>query len=204
MSDPRVPARVAFVAAGVNVVALLCMGAFLRLGLPGGSSTFAERARYISTHRAVWITGWLAWNFAAMSLLGFYVVLAERFRSGAPHLVAFALILATAGLAADLSAEGILMTVTPNFTFERVAITLTGFVGNGLYTLAGIALTLAARRTLSRALVVLGMTTWAFGLALAAATLARAPGAQVVTTALVMPLFILWALLVGRWLQRAS
>src|SRR5205085_11102929 len=104
--------------------------------------------------------------------------------------------LAVAGLGPDISAEALLMSRTaagpaPDAsTIQSLAVLLTGYVANGLYTFAGILLTVAGRRDLPPRLVALGAVAWTCGLGSAASTLVRASGIQIASTAVLMPVFI--------------
>jgi len=199
--------RVAYAAAGINAAAALVMLLWLRPGVPPGEEQLSERIAYVADNVGVWRTGWFVWNLAAISLVAFYVVLMLHWRGRAPILCRAAVLLAGAGLAADVGAESLLMIVSPGAdatTFaliEKIAFALTGYLGNGLYTLAGIALTIAGARELPRGLLVLGGLAWTAGLALSASTLAGWTDGQFASTAALMPLFIAWAVLVGRWLR---
>ncbi|MCI0341535.1 MAG: hypothetical protein L0216_10380 [Planctomycetales bacterium] len=206
--SPRVAARVAWAAAALNLLAAVAMLGVLRPGLPEPGNDADSRLRWISGHTAAWWAGWLLWHAAAISLLALYVSLAGIWRERAPVRCGLALLLAAAGLAGDLGAEALLMGVAPGAgpedfrVVEAACWVLTGYLGNGLYTLAGILLTWAGVRELPRPLVALGGAAWAAGLALSAATLAGSQAGQFWSTAFLMPLFVLWAALVGRWLAR--
>ena len=208
---PRHAASAAYVAAAINLAAGIAMLLALRHGVPAGEDELTARIAYIADHTLVWRAGWLIWNVAAISLLGFFVALAARWRERAPILCGLALLCAAAGLAADLAAETILAVVSPGLrgeTFavvESIAISLTGFLGNGLYAVAGILLTVAGRRELPRALLGLAAAVWVMAVWLSASTLVSSATGQFASAALLMPLFVLWAGLTGRWLSaRAS
>ena len=201
----------AYVAAGVNLAAGLVLLLALRHGIPAGESDLSARITYVGDHALVWRLGWLVWNLAAISLLGFFVVLAARWRERSPILCGLALLCAAAGLAADLGAEAILAVVSPGLrgktyaTVESVAVALTGYLGNGLYSVGGILLTVAGRRDLPPALLRLAAAVWAVALWLSVATLVSSNAGQFASAAALMPLFVLWAALTGRWLSgRAS
>jgi hypothetical protein len=205
--EPTRASWVAITAAVLNAAAALVMLIWLRPGVPPGEEQLSERIAYVADNVGVWRASWFVWNLAAISLVAFYVVLMLRWRERAPVLCWGAVLLAAAGLAADTGAEALLMIVSPGAdatTFalvEKIGLALTGYIGNGLYTLAGIALTVAGARELPRGLVVLGALAWAAGLALSASTLAGWGAGQFGTTAALMPLFVAWAYLVGRWLR---
>ena len=203
-------ARAAYVAAALNLVAGLAMLLILLPGLPTEGSLIAERARYVTTEVTAWRVGWLLWHAAAIALLGFYVGLARRWWREAPILGGLALLCGAAGLAADLTAEALYMALAPGADtarfaeIERVAGLLTGYIGNGLYTVAGILITIAGARELPRALLARASVVWLAGLALSASTLLDLAVGQFWSTAILMPAFVLWAALVGRWLSRRA
>jgi hypothetical protein len=211
VATPRHAPTAAFVAAAVNLLAGLVMLLWLRHGIPAGESRLSERISYVGDNIIAWRAGWLVWNLAAISLLGFFVVLAACWRERAPILCGLALLCAAGGLAADLGAETILSVVSPGLrgqTFavvESIAIALTGYLGNGLYAVGGILLTWAGRRELPPMLLWLAGAVWAAALWLSVATLVSSDAGQFASAAVLMPLFVLWAALTGRWLSgRAS
>jgi hypothetical protein len=208
---PRHASTAAYIAAGVNLAAGLVMLLALRYGIPAGESDLSARIAYVGDHILVWRVGWLLWNFAAISLLGFFVALAARWRERAPILCGLALLCAAAGLAADLGAETILAVVSPGLqeqtyaVVESIAVALTGYLGNGLYAVGGILLTLAGRRELPPRLLWLAAAVWTVALWLSVATLVSSDAGQFASAATLLPLFVLWAGSTGRWLSgRAS
>jgi hypothetical protein len=200
-------ADVAWAAAATNLIAALCLATILRPGLPGTGRDAIARETYLRTHVVLWRTGWLAWHAAALTLLALLVVLAFRARRTAPLVSVVALVCATAGIAADLSAEAMLMGVLPSVgrtafaAVERASLLLTGYVGNGLYSLAGALLTAAIYRQLPRAVAILAAVVWGAGFFLSAATLVDAARLQVAATAVLMPAFVVFAALLARWLR---
>lgn len=196
---------VSFVAAAANAVASLVMVIMLRPGLPGFGTADADRLSYIQTHVVEWRLGWLSWNIAAIILLSFFVALSQCANSDAPLVARVALLCATAGLAADLAAEALLMGLQPTATaqlfsaLERATLLLTGYVGNGLYSLCGGLLTWSLRAILPRSLVFVAVVLWGAGLTLSVVTMLDWIAGEVVVTGIVMTLFVLWALLVGMW-----
>ena len=208
--SPRTAARAAYAAAGANAAAAAAMLLWLRRGLPIQGSELRDRMTYVVSNRGAWVAGWLLWNAAAIALVAFYLGLAGLWRERAPIRCGLALLCAAAGLAADLGAEAIYMIVAPALgpeafaVAEKTAGALTGFLGNGLYTIGGVLLTTAGAGELPRRLVGLAAAVWIAGASLAASSLAESPAGQFWTTAALMPLFVVWAVLVGRWLNRAS
>jgi hypothetical protein len=194
--------KLAFLAAFANILAGALTLFVLRHGLPPRS--LADRAAFISSHEVLWRLGWLGWSAAAVTLLGLYLALASRLRHGAPVLCGLAIVVATAGLAADLSAEALLAgftrTTLPNLSLvQSEAFLLTGYVGNGLYTTAGILLTIAGRTELPARVISLGGLVWAAGVLLSVATLVGSTTGEAVSTGIVIASFVVWAGLLGRW-----
>ncbi len=208
---PRRAARIAYAAAAANLAASLAMLLALKPGLPVPGSLPSSRLDFVRTNTGLWRAGWLLWHAAAIALVLFLLLLAVRFSRRAPVRAALAAVLAVTGLAADLAAEAISMGVAPLLDepgFRVAAGTagvLTGYLANGLYTLAGILLTSAGARELPPVLVALAVPLWGAGLCLSASSLLHWPAGELWSTAVLMPLFVLWAALVGRWLAaRAS
>lgn len=202
--------RLAYLSAAVNAVAAVVMVAVLRAGLPGGSDTAGQRLLFIQAHVWQWRVGWLTWNLAALSLLALYVALGRVTGMQRTLLVRVALVFAAAGLAGDLAAEALIMGLEPSLATsafavaERATLLLTGYLGNGLYTVAGAMLTWCLRHALPRWLVALASALWAAGFALSITTLIDSTAGEVVTTGVVMVLFVAWAGLVGRWAQQSA
>jgi hypothetical protein len=198
---------VAYLAAGLNLAAGVATLVLLRPGLPGPGTTPAGRLAYLETQTGAWWAGWLCWQGAALSLLGLFVVLAARWRGRAPVRCGLALLCGAAGLAADVSAQAVYMGVAPRIgpaafpAVEAAAGLLTGYVGNGLYTVAGILLTWAGRAELPRLLLALAVPVWGAGLWLSAASLAQSATGQLLSTAVLIPSFVLWSTSIGRWLS---
>lgn len=200
--------RAAYAAAVFNLIAAATMLFLLEPGLPLEGSAIESRQAWVASHRGVWWTGWIAWQAAAISLLGLYVGLAGLWRERAPILSTLALLVAAAGLAADLGAEAIYMGVLPGLardgyaTAELTGSIFTGYLGNGLYTLAGAMLTVVGRRDLPRTLVALGCLVWTLGAWLSGSALVQSSWGMFWSTATLMPTFVLWTILLGRWLAR--
>ena len=203
----RTSERAAYLAAATNLAAGLVMLAALRRGIPAGEDEVTRRLEYVSEHTLVWRLGWLTWMAAAITLLGLFAVLSVKWRERSPVMCTLALLCAAAGLATDLAAETILVVVVPGLRgeafalAESLAMALTAFLGNGLYAVAGILLTLAGRRELPRSVLVAAAAVWSSALWLSAAALVSSETGQFASAAVLMPLFVLWAALTGRWLS---
>ena len=187
-----------YVCAAVNLAALVAMATLLRPGteiVPGA----ADRIAYITAHHGLWRAGWAIWVAAALSLVAFYAWWGSFLDDTTWALAAVAV--AAMGLVFDLSGESLLIGWLPR-DYDRLApaaTLLTGAAANGLYTLAGIGLTLItpALRGPLRAL------TWALWLAggcVTAFTLARAPLGIAISTTALFVMFCPWTILLGRTL----
>jgi hypothetical protein len=202
----QVRASAPFACAALNLVAIAAMGLVLR---PGSevSGTAATRVAYIASHPALWRGAWLVWIAAALSLVGFYAWWGARFEgreegSGPRAIAVAALVPAVAGLCADLLAESLYIGWLPE-DYERLAPlarVLTGGVGNGLYTLSGIVLTVASPwlRGWPRRLA---WIMWAAGLALAVFSFAGSPAGMAISTGVLFAIFCPWAAWMG-WSAR--
>ncbi len=209
-SSSRVAGRVALLAAGLNLAAGLAMLALLRPGLPGPGSSVEARAAFVVANLITWWLGWLVWHAAALALLAFYVALAGRWWRRAPIRCGLALLCAAAALAVDLAGQALYVGLPPRLgvgelaLLEAVVTILTGYVANGLYTLAGILLVWAGAAELPRGLVLLSVPVWAAGVALSITSLTLWAEGQIWSAAALVPLLALWAALVGRWLLRRA
>ncbi len=213
----------ALAASAVNFLAALLMATVLKPALPTGS--YPERFYYLAGERPLLWLGWGTWMAAAGTLLLFFDGLSSRLE-GEP-LSRAVRGLALAGMVPDLLAETLAAGLLPDLaaryleappeaklflaqsfaTWDRVMVLLTGFLGNGLYTLAGILLSFLLLRTgeLPSSLILLGAPAWAAGLFLSGATLLGSVPGMFLSTALLMPFFCLWTLAVGlHYLCRGS
>lgn len=152
-----------------------------------------ERVRYIGEHLVAWRAAWAVWMAAAVSLLWFYVW--WRARVNAPHV---ALAVALLGIAADWSAELSLVIsgAEGHAAVAPLAFFLTGAVANGLYTIAGVILTLATPLGIgARAYAAL---MWCAGGLLSVGAALALPLLTAGATAALFALFLPWCV----WLAR--
>jgi hypothetical protein len=158
-----------------------------------------ERARYIADHLAAWRIGWMVWMVAALTLVWFY--LWWRARVNGPHV---AVLIALVGIIADWIAEVALIIAGADghAAVAPAAFFLTGAVANGLYTVAGIVLTLATRLgPIARAYAVL---MWAAGAFLSIGAALDAPFITALATMGLFALFIPWCVWLGRRLRNGT
>lgn len=187
----RLSALPAYFCAAANLAAALALLTMLAPGTPLVDEP--ARAAYVRDHLALWRAGWSLWVLAAISLLVFYRWWGVRIGAG-PGPLAFAV----AGFAADLVAESLLIAVAPDRPeVARPSFALTGAVANGLYTLAGVLLTLRTPR-LRGAFAAWTWTVWASGAALSAAALVDVPLLVAAATAVLFALFVPWCVAMGR------
>jgi len=187
-----------YVCAAVNAAAILTMAAVLRSGTEVVPAV-ADRVAYISRHPALWRGGWAVWIAAAVSLVAFYAWWGSWLRRSGWAVAAVGV--AAAGLVCDLFAESLFIGWLPR-DYDRIApfATLcTGAAANGLYTLAGIALTVMTR-ALRGFLLTLTWAVWLAGLALTVCAVARLPAGIAVSTGVLFTLFCPWAVWLGRTL----
>jgi hypothetical protein len=171
----------------------------LRPGL-WGLSEIPQRIAYIREHPILWRCGWAAWIAAASSLLAFYAWWSVRLPR--PRRALAPLGLALLGLACDMAAQSLLIGWLPERmeAISSLGEILTGGAANGLYTLAGILLTLESG-PLPRGLRAWTWAVWCAGAALTVASLARSAQGEVAASAALMALFCPWAVVMGRHLR---
>ena len=185
-----------YACAAVNLAAAVALAAWLRPGTETAGDD-AARIAYISTNQLAWRGGWACWVAAALSLLGFYAWWGARL--GARAWAVAALLVACTGLVLDLSAEALLATWLPRdfASVAPLATLLTGVGGNGLYTIAGIMLTVATPG-LGRVHRAWATVMWAAGLGVSAFAFLHSFTAVGVCTAILFILFCPWCLAIGR------
>lgn len=193
-----------YVIVGLITVACLLMNGPMRGGLPL-DTTVAERMVFVIEHRQIWTLSWLVWMFSALGLFVFCNILADELSKSFLRTVGIALV--GLGIAPDLIAEVIYAFVLPEVVERRlgtqlyevleiIAMHLTGFLGNGLYNLGGLLLTvLAIWQGVFRSWVATwGVTAWLLGLMLSVSVAVGAVKAAELFTAISMVLSTAWML----------
>ena len=191
-----------YVCAALNLTALVAMATVLRFGTEIVPLA-ADRVSYIAAHPALWRAGWSLWVAAAVSLVTFYAWWGSFLRNAAWALGAAAV--AAAGLACDVAGESLLIGWLPR-DYDRIAAVatlLTGAAANGLYTLAGIGLTVATP-SLRGFLRALTWAVWLAGGSVTVCTLTRAPLGIAISTTVLFLMFCPWVVLLGRALRAQS
>jgi hypothetical protein len=197
-----VRASAPYACAALNLAAAIFMAAALRFGTEA-APLVADRVSYIADHPALWRAGWSIWMAAAVSLTAFYAWWGSHLRDQRWAVVALSI--ASVGLVCDLFAESLLIGWLPR-DYESIApltTMLTGAAANGLYTVAGVVLTLATA-SLRGFLRAMAWAVWIVGGFLTAFTLAGMVNGIAISTAALFALFCPWVVLFGRDLQRSS
>ncbi|PYV09200.1 MAG: hypothetical protein DMG07_23800 [Acidobacteria bacterium] len=195
----RLRASAPYACALCNAAGALALLAALRPGSEVEPDP-ARRALYIAENPGLWRAGWLAWYAAATSLLGFYAWWAARLPRVAWGIAAWSA--AAAGIVCDLLAESLYIGWLPDRLeqVQRIGTLLTGGAANGLYTAAGVALTLSTP-SLPLPLRVAAWAIWVFGFALTVSAWAASTAGMVVATAGLMALLCPWAWFMGKKLE---
>jgi hypothetical protein len=175
------------------LVNLLAAAVLLLVLSPGLTvADLATRAAYVVDFALPWRLGWGIWIAAALTLVAFYGWWGAGVRNS--RLATVAVGIAVAGIACDVTAESLMIGWLPA-DFEatsRLATILTGGAANGLYTIAGIVLTLITpfRSARFRAWT---WAVWVAGLFLSAFSLAGWTVGIALSTAVLFILFCPWA-----------
>lgn len=194
--------RAALLAFFAHLIAGLGMAFVLRHGLET-TPDLQERLAFLVNHRVVWTLGWLAWTAAAISILNFYRAFADT--HGPPS--GFVVLLTVVAIGPDLAAQAIEIGVLPGLAahalganaapelfllLHRVAVMLSGYLANGLYSATAILLAWAARRTYPAWISGLGIVVGIVGIALSAAALLDSTTGMFWTNVFLVPVILLW------------
>ncbi len=172
--------------AAANVIAALVLVLVLAPGTPLVPDV-AERERFIRENLVAWRAGWAVWMLAAATLLWCYVW--WRARVNGPR---SAIVIAAIGIIADWTAEVMLILGGPDRYSDvaPLAFFLTGAIANGLYTVAGIQLTVAMP-LMPRARTYAAFM-WSAGLMLSLGAVIMQPLITAIASALLFGLFCPW------------
>jgi len=130
-----------------------------------------------------------------LAILYFYMTF-----SAVHQLGRLAVLLAAAGIAADLSGQAIEIGVLPGlaarvdfFTaFHRTAVMMSGYVANGMYSLSAFVLAWSTRRSYPVWVSSAGIVTGCFGLGLSTAALIDSASGMLWTNVFLVPCLLLW------------
>ena len=191
-----------YVCAVLNGLAMAAMAIILRPGTEVVADV-SQRIAYISEHTSEWRAGWIVWIAAALSLASFYAWWGAHTRRPLAARAAFALV--TAGLICDLLAESFYIGWFPR-DYTRLAplgLFLTGAVANGLYTAAGVTLTIASPQLRGRVRS-WAWAVWIAGVALSICALAESPVGIAISTTVLMALFVPWTAVAARAIREEA
>jgi hypothetical protein len=161
-----------------------------------------ERLAYLASRPPGWIAGWVVWMGCAVALAAFMVLLA---RMSPSPLVRAGALLALAGAALDIACDAAYVLALPALArgelgdflaFERRLTALSQTGANGLYSVAILLCTIGLDRAPARARL-LGAVTVVGGLVLALAGLTGNQFQVMAGTAIAIPAFLAWTLLVS-------
>jgi len=184
-------------------------GVAMLLVLRGGTEAeprLAARMAYVQAHAAAWRAGFAVWMLAGMSVLVLYAWWSRTLRSRRAALAV--VVLATAGLACDLSGEALYVGWLPLLTddaarfehVQRLGTVLTSVFANGFYTAAGIVLTLGTPGLPGRVRA-LAWVVWVAGVALSVCGAVGWAAGLVAASGVLFPALVLLALLLPRALR---
>jgi len=195
--------RAGWLAFAVHLLAGLAMALVLRRGLETNAD-LGDRLRFVGGSRLVWTAGWICWTVAALTILNFYARFAAAHRSlgVSPAPLRTAVLLTVAAVAADWTAQAVEVLVLPGLAaaadaarflaWHRTAVLLTGFLGNGLYTLSALLLVWASRSSYPRWIQIAGFGVVAGGAALSAAAWADSAAGMLRANVVLVPGLLLW------------
>ncbi|MDX3775327.1 hypothetical protein QE250_14495 [Chromatiaceae bacterium AAb-1] len=191
----------------IILIACLMMNGPMRPGLPVGDD-LTTRMAYINANLWLWKLGWLSWMAAAIGLLAFAVLLSTALTSGPAQ--RYGVLLVALGMAPDLIAETLYAFIMPAIAvngtntellqfLDLLAMHLTGFLGNGLYNLGGMVLTLALlkQQPALKFWLCPGIIAWLLGLGLSVAIALQQLALAEFFTASSMTLSTLWFVLIA-------
>ena len=120
-----------------------------------------------------------------------------------------ALAIGTAGASIDVATQMRFIVILPKLQGDAFALldreleAMTGYAANGLYTLAFVLFVVACWREMPKLANVLAAPIAVSGFALAIAALMHHALAEIVSSAILFPLFTIWTILIARWLRNA-
>ena len=186
--------RTATIAFCLHLLAAGAMALILRNGLETNPN-FLNRVSFIVDHGALWSFAWLTWTAAAIAILCFYAAFTSFHQTGE-----IALWLTIAAIGPDLCAQAIEIGALPQIatradlfvTLHRIAILMSGFVANGLYSASALILTWMTRRVYPGWMSVAGIATGLSGFALSAAAIVNSADGMLWTNVVLLPCLLVW------------
>ena len=193
---------IAWAAAGAHVLSSAASLLLMRGGLP----PFADDARlaYIVAHRGAWTFGWMTWHLSVITLIALFAVLAVRLGDS---LSWSALAIGSIGAAMDLPTQIRYYVTIPDVPADAFALldreleAMTAYAANGLYTLAFLLFVIAGWRVLPSMSRILAGPIAVSGFAFSIGALQHNWRVEIVSSVILFPLFILWTIVIARWLR---
>ena len=188
------------------------MAAILGRGLETNPD-LVSRMRFVVEHRTAWTLAWLSWHAAALSILWYFLCFARAHETetASPSTgVHFVVLLTAAGIVPDLIAESIEIGVLPELaanalnsrpsdlsedsylTIHRIAIVFTGYLANGLYTLATVIATWSTRKVYPTWVWLCGLMVGLFGFALSYSALINSVVGMFWSNVGLVPSILVW------------
>lgn len=194
--------RAAVLALCLHLIAGVLMVLVLRWGLETNPD-FQNRMSFIVAHQPLWFIAWFSWTASALGILYFYTAFAAAHQQSMP----FAVFLTIAAVGPDLAAQVIEIGILPSLAssvlqrasapesflqMHRVAVLLSGYLANGLYSLTALMLTWSARYKYPRIVSLAGMLVGISGLVLSAAALANSVTGMFWCNVVLVPAILVW------------
>jgi hypothetical protein len=186
--------QTATIAFCLHLFAGAAMALILRNGLETNPNLLS-RVSFIVDHAALWTFAWLTWTAAAIAILCFYAAFASAHQTGQ-----IAVWLTIAAIGPDLCAQAIEIGALPQIatradlfvTLHRIAVLMSGFVANGLYSASALILAWTTRQVYPGWLSFSGIATGLCGFALSAAAMANSADGMFWTNVLLLPFLLFW------------
>lgn len=218
--------KAALLSLAVHLAAGLAMAFVLAHGLETNPD-LSSRLSFVANHRSAWIAAWLTWHAAALSILWFFICFeaAHREHESIRCVLRLALILVAAAIVPDLIAESMEIGVLPGLartaldenvpeaaanartlfsTLHRVAVMLTGYLANGLYTLGTVVAVCVTRRWYAPWIWSAGLAIGVFGIALSASVLCDSVSGMFWTNVGLVPAIVVWQIGIAKDASRRS
>jgi hypothetical protein len=198
--------RAAIAAFCAHLIAGASMAIILRHGLETNPDIQA-RLGFLVNHRGLWTLGWLTWTVAAIAILYFYIAFVDAHASsrGNARLDSthrLAVLLTVAALAPDLTAEAIEIVILPAVAqlgnidrfilLHRIAVLMSGYVANSLYSLSAGILSWSTRKSYSAWIWLAGLAVAGSGIALSVAALMNSTEGMFWSNVVLVPSLLLW------------
>lgn len=205
MNDPerRRLRNAAWLTLAIHAVAGAAMLLILKRGL-ATNPDLADRMNFVAQTTAPWRAAWLTWNLAAVSILYFFMRMAQAHALETARWCRAALAIVVIAVIFDLSAEWLMMFSLPALArahaadaflrLDRTAVLLTGCIANGLYTLATLILALSTRRSYPTWTWLAGAGVGIVGALLSLSAYFESITGLFLTNAALIPLLNLWLL----------